>query len=356
MVEFDSSASSGSKFQDIDLDREDRVQVLAAIIDALDRYAFPEAAIKAQADIHQRLDRDGCGDIVSGHQFAETLTTQLQTLTNDRSIQVYCSPTPLPNLSANTPPTAEELAYQQRQSQRRNFDINRVERLAGNLGFLQLYGFEPPEFAGKTLAAAMTFLAHTEGLIIDLRHNRGGSPDMVALLCSYLLPAYPAVHLSDIRWPTEQRVQQSWTVPYVGGPRYLDRPIYLLIGPETATAAEELAYTLKQLNRVTLLGETTAGRANPGIGQRLHNHFWMFLPTGQVSHPVTGENWGGSGVLPDFKVPEELALKTAHYMALTDLARQTQSPSQELRAAVETVKKQLDQMQQDLISQLGGLR
>ncbi|MDV3348516.1 peptidase [Leptolyngbyaceae cyanobacterium CCMR0082] len=359
MVESDGSdgfISSGGGFQDIDLDQESRTHVLEAIAEALDRYAFPEAAAKAQADIRQRLSDGGYSDIVSGHQFAETLTNQLQTLTEDQSIQVYFSPAPLPDLNADTPPTAEELAYQKQQSQRRNFDINQVERLSGNLGFLQLYGFEPPEFAGETLAAAMAFVANTDGLIIDLRYNRGGSPGMVALLCSYLLPAYPAVHLSDVHWPSEQRTQQSWTSAYVGGPRYLDRSVYVLTGPETATAAEEFAYTLKQLDRITLIGETTAGKANPGAGQRLHDHFWMFLPTGQVLSPITGRNWEGSGVLPDFKVPIELAMKVAHYMGLTDLSKKPGALDRELEAALETVKKQLDQMQQDLISQLGGLR
>ena len=52
----------------------------------------------------------------------------------------------------------------------------------------------------------------------------------------------------------------------------------------------------------------------------------------------------------------ELALKVAHYMGLTDLSKRSQPMDQELGAALETVKKQLDQMQQDLISQLGGLR
>ena len=356
MVEADNSLNSGGDLQDIDLDQKSRADVLGAIVDALDRYALPEAAAKAQTDIRQRLSSGGYSDITSGYQFAETLTTQLQTLTQDRSVRVYFSPASLPELSADQPPTAEELAYQEQQSQRRNFDINRVERLAGNLGFLQLYGFEPPEFAGDTLAAAMVCVAHTQGLIIDLRYNRGGSPGMVALLCSYLLPPYPAVHLSDVSWPAEQRTQQSWTAPYVNGPRYVERPVYVLIGPETATAAEEFAYTLKQLKRATLIGETTAGKANPGTGQRLHDHFWMFLPTGQVINSVTGDNWEGSGVLPDFKVPVELALKVAHYMGLTDLRKQAQLVDEELEAALETVKKQLDQMQQDLISQLGGLR
>jgi C-terminal processing protease CtpA/Prc len=90
------------------------------------------------------------------------------------------------------------LAAERDRSAQRNFDVNRVERLRGNVGYLELYGFEPPEFVGEVLAAAFTFLAHSRALILDLRHNRGGSPGTVALLCSYLLPAYPATHLNDL--------------------------------------------------------------------------------------------------------------------------------------------------------------
>ncbi len=358
MVESDSFANAGSPSEDMRMDRSLCVQVLRSVAKSFDRYAFPETAALVQADIHRRIEAEGYQDIRSARQLAETLTTQLQTLTGDKSVQVYFSPAVLPELSADTPPTPEELALQQQQSQRRNFDINRVERLVGNLGYLQLYGFEPPEFAGETLAAAMTCLAHTQGLIIDLRYSQGGSPGMVALLCSYLLPAYPAQHLTNLLWPGENRLQQNWTLAYVGGPRYLERPVYLLIGPETATAAEEFAYTLKRLRRATLIGETTAGKANPGAGERLDDHFWIFLPTGRVTAPDSEESWEGSGVLPDLKVPEELSLKTAHYLGLTDLSKlsQARGASQEIEAAMATVKKQLDQMQQDLVSQLGGLR
>ncbi|MEL6138395.1 MAG: S41 family peptidase [Cyanobacteria bacterium J06628_6] len=340
---------------DIDLTPAVRAALLNEMVEALGRYALPEVAAKLQQAICDRT-QDGDSTLTSGIQFAATLTAQLQTLSADRHLCVHFSPTPLPQLTPDTEPSPDEIAHQRQQSQQRNFDINRVERLAGNIGYLQLFGFEPPEFAGAAMTAALTLLAHTDALVIDLRQNQGGSPQMVALLCSYLLPAYPPVHLTTLHWPHENRQVQNWTLPYLPGPRYLDRPVYVLISPDMAAAAEEFAYTLQQLKRVVVVGETSAGGANPGRGYRLHDHFWMFIPTGRVVSPITDSNWQGSGVVPNFKVPCELALATGHLLALKHLERHDSGPQREIQAAITTVEKQLNQMQQDLIGQMSGLR
>ncbi|MEL6162124.1 MAG: S41 family peptidase, partial [Cyanobacteria bacterium J06627_32] len=196
---------------DLPIEADERTEVLRAIADKLDEYAFPDVAEKIQVDIRDRLAAEGYQDIKSGAQLAETLTAQLQTLSSDLHLKVHFSPAVLPHLEPQTEISPEELAHQQKQGALRNFDFNRVDRLRGNVGYLELFSFEPPEFAGETAAAAMQFLANTHALIIDLRHNRGGSASMVALLSSYLLPPYPAVHLTDLHWPKEGRTQQSWT-------------------------------------------------------------------------------------------------------------------------------------------------
>lgn len=356
---------SSPQSADLPLDAEMRSQVLQAIIEKLDEYAFPKIAEKVQKDVRDRLNSDGYQDVKSGTQLAETLTAQLQTLSNDKHLKVYFSPAPLPHLEPQTEISPEELASQKRLSELRNFDINRVERLRGNVGYLELFSFEPPEFAGKTLAAAMTFITNTSALIIDLRRNRGGSASMVALLTSYLLPAYPAVHLTDLHWPKEGKTQQSWTLPYVSGSRYLDKPVYVLISPNTFSAAEEFAYNLKHLKRAVMVGETTVGGANPGSGFRLSDHFWMFIPTGQAISITTGENWEGSGVLPDFKVPGELSLKTAQLLAFRKLLRDEEegqttplekSLKREIEDSLTQVEDELNRMQQDLVSNMSKVR
>ena len=60
-----------------------------------------------------------------------------------------------------------------------NFGIRRVERLDGNVGYLDLRRVAVPANAGPAISAAMELVAGTYALILDLRHNGGGSPEGV---------------------------------------------------------------------------------------------------------------------------------------------------------------------------------
>jgi C-terminal processing protease CtpA/Prc len=330
--------------------------VLQGLIAQLDAYIFPEVAERIQADIQRRLDEGGYGDVQGGQQLADTLTAQLQALSEDRNLRLHFSPVPLPHLQPQTDPTPEELEQQRIRGSHRNFDINKVERLPGNIGYIQLFGFEPPEFAGDAINAAMTLVAHTGALIFDLRHNQGGSAAMVAFLCSYLFPPYPTLHLNDLYWAETDQTHQWWTLPYLPGSRFLEKPVFVLTSPETFSAAEEFAYNLQVLKRAKIVGETTRGGANPGRGFRLHDHFWMFMPTGQAINPVTNSNWDGTGVVPDVKVPMEVALDTAHLMALNQLleAGAEGTLRREMEETLPLVERSLNQKRQDLIANLGG--
>ncbi len=343
--------SDAAEFALTEAHRED---LLDAVLDALDHYVFPEVAAQLQASIQARREAGGYQDSGTPEALAHLLTQQLQELASDRQLKVHFSPQALPDLNPNQNPSAAELATEHHLSSLRNFDINRVERLRGNVGYLELYGFEPPEFAGDALAAAMTFLAHTQALIIDVRHNRGGSPGMVALLCSYLLPAYPAVHLNDVYWRPDDTTRQWWTTAHLPAPRYEHRPVYILTSQETFSAAEEFAYNLQVLKRAVVIGEHTPGGANPGRGYRLGDHFWMFVPTGQSINPVTQSNWATTGIVPDVKVPSELALLTAHLGSLNRLLEKASDGPQfrELQRSMLIVERELNNRRADLISQL----
>ncbi|MBE7380451.1 MAG: S41 family peptidase [Leptolyngbya sp. SIO1E4] len=336
------------------LDETQRDVLLEAVIETLNQYVFPDVATQLQQDIQQRCQDHGYQDITGSEQLAHVLTGQLQALSGDRQLTVHFSPQPLPELSPNQMPSPESMAAEKHRSSLRNFDINRVERLKGNVGYLELYGFEPPDFSGDVLAAAMTFVAQTQALIIDLRHNRGGSPAMVALLCSYLLPVHPPVHLNDVYWRPDDTTRQWWTVAHLPAPRYGHKPVYVLTSQDTFSAAEEFAYNLQVLKRATIIGEHTPGGANPGQGYRLSDHFWMFMPTGRAINPVTGSNWAKTGVIPDVKVPSELSLLTAHVMALNHLLEtEPDGPHfRELQRSMLLVERALNTRRSDLISQL----
>lgn len=159
----------------------------------------------------------------------------------------------------------------------------------------------------------MRFLNHTDALNIDLRANGGGGA-MGAVLASYLFNHNP-VHLSDFYIRERNETFQSWTLPFVPGPSYTNKPVFVLVGPQTASAAESFTYDLQAQKRVTVVGKKTAGAANPGRFVRVSEHLAVFIPDGRPLNPITLTNWEGVGIQPDIEVNIDQALECAHALA-----------------------------------------
>jgi hypothetical protein len=176
------------------------------------------------------------------------------------------APGPGPRVLGNPDnPEARRLAMRQR-GRIDNFGIRRVERLDGNVGYLDVRRVAVPANAGPAIAAAMELVTGTYALILDLRRNGGGSPDGVAFWCSYLFPEEDPAHLNDIFHADTGETRQFWALPYVPGSRYLERPVYVLTSSRTFSGGEELCYNLQALGRAELIGETTGGGAHPTRG------------------------------------------------------------------------------------------
>src|SRR6516162_7458125 len=288
-----------AKQPDMSLTADMRAEVIEGALKKLESaYVFPDVAKKMAEGIRSRLEKKEYDNITSAKQLATTLTDQLQAISHDKHLRVRYSHEPIPKRLRGEP-GPEEKARFRRDVAANNFGFEKVERLEGNVGYLELRGFLPADMAGETAASAMAFLAHTDTLIIDLRKNGGGSPGMVALMCSYLLPAEEVVHLNDLYFRPENSTHQWWTLPYVPVKRYEGKKVYLLTSKRTFSAAEEFTYNLKNLHRATIVGETTGGGAHPGGPRPINDHFSVWVPTGRAINPVSKTNWEGTGVKPD---------------------------------------------------------
>lgn len=177
----------------------------------------------------------------------------------------------------------------------------------------------PLEWAAEPLGAALTLASRAKALILDLRGNRGGDPDTVAFVCSYLLDR--RTHLNTMEWRSREPSEQSWSLPHVPGSRFGgSKPLYVLTSDSSFSAAEELAYDLQQLGRAVVVGERTRGGAHPCKGWTVHPHLEVTVPMGRAVNPVSGTNWEGTGVQPDISCPAADALDQAHALALVRLA------------------------------------
>jgi hypothetical protein len=200
-----------------------------------------------------------------------------------------------------------------RRAARENFGFRKLEILEGNVGYLDLRIFDKSDPALETGAAAMKFLSHADSIILDLRSNRGGHPQMVRMIAGCFIKG--RIRLNTILDRDGNVREEIWTPPDGEGPDLQDRDLYILTGPRTASAAESFTYMMKGLKRAVIVGTRTAGAANPGGFRHAGDGFLVFIPTGRPVSPFSGDNWEGRGIVPDLEVPEAGALEKAHALA-----------------------------------------
>jgi hypothetical protein len=303
------------------IDASMRSRVIDGILKHLgDSYVFPDVAKKMQKAIRGRLKNKEYDKITSGQELAKLLTKHLQEVSRDKHLRVMCSALKLPRRPEGKEADPKQRERFRARMKKLNAGFQKVERLPGNVGYLELRGFLDHEIAAEPAAAAFNFLANADALIIDLRKNGGGNPKTVALVCSYFFDEKP-VHLNSLYWRKGNRTEEFWTLKKVAGKRYLDKDVFILTSKRTFSAAEEFTYNLKNLKRATVVGETTGGGAHPGGGFPVGDHFIIFVPTGRAINPITKTNWEGVGVKPDIVVTADKALDTAHKEAIKRLLK-----------------------------------
>ncbi len=278
-------------------------------------YVFPDQAERAAAAIEARLEA-GEYDDLDEVTLAGRVTGHLQEITGDRHLAVRLGgpgPRREPGREPDQPPDREKMRQLGRLD---NFGIRRVERLDGNVGYIDLRRMAMPANAGPAITAAMELVAGTYALIIDMRHNGGGSPEGVVFWCSYLVDEGTPTHFNDIFRADTGETRQFWALPYVPGTRYPDHPVYLLTSDRTFSGGEDLCYTLQALGRAEAIGETTGGGAHPTRPFPVSAAVHIAVPFARSVNPVTGTNWQGTGVVPDVAVPAAQAYDVAYARAL----------------------------------------
>jgi len=323
---------------DMTIDASTRDAVIDGVLKELtDYYVFPDTAARMTQSIWQRRQRREYDAITSGRTLAEVLTAHLRERSGDRHLAVRYSATVLPQFPFPSPPPPPEALEDAR---RQHYGFAKVDRLAGNIGYLDLRAFAPARLMGDTAAAAMTSLADSAAVILDLRQNGGGGPDGVALIASYLFD-HP-VRLDDIYDRPSNETRQYWTLESVPGKRLTRKDVYVLTSGRTFSAAEDFTYALKNLKRVTVVGEVTGGGAHLARRRRVNDHFVVIVPVGRPISPVTHTDWEGTGVQPDIKVSAAQALDTAHLKALEKIAPAASGPMKtEVFVEIERLRKEL---------------
>lgn len=274
-------------------------------------YMDPAVGERINTVLHARLAAGAYQDAGTPETLASRLTADLQSVAHDKHLAVIVIPPSPPGGTAGS-----AAAISRRESARRdNGGIRRVEVLRGNVGYLDMSYFWHLDEGTRQVADAMRLLANADALIVDMRNNSGGSPEMVAYVMSYFFEG-GRMPLFDIT-PRYGRPSRYFTsrVPRPDG----RRPMYVLTAAHSFSGAEGLAFLLQDRGRAEVVGEVTAGAANPGKPYPVNQWFEAVVPNGRLLSVPSGRNWEGTGVTPDVPVPAADACRVAHERALVRL-------------------------------------
>ncbi len=143
--------------------RNDVIDRIAELI--VERYVYEDVSKRCAARLR---DRHAAGEFraAGDADFAAAVTTVLRRDCDDEHMELI--------VASGEAPTRGPDDWMER-LRRRNYDFAELRHLEGNVGYLDLRSFPPPDLAATTAAGAMSFLSATDAIIIDLRNNEGGA-------------------------------------------------------------------------------------------------------------------------------------------------------------------------------------
>ena len=324
-----------------------------------DGYVIETTATKLSQLLTSEDFLQRCRQQKSADSIADFMTTELNKIANDKHLSVHYDPQWVKELKEYRASDQETAFADKRVLEKPsdNYGFKQVEMLEGNIGYVDIRSFADSHLGGATLESAMKFLQHADGIIIDLRHNFGGSPFMINTLASYFFDL-DTVHLStfESRGSGQITQTQEWTSPYVPGPRFKDAPLYILTSQNSASAAEAFSYAMKNLGRATLVGEVTAGAGHGRNTEIVNDDYILSLPTTRGVDPRTNDSWEGKGVKPNIETPSDNALNVAYADVLKTLINKGSQNSKLQQWAYPTAKAKSSQyvVDQEDIKRLVG--
>ena len=182
--------------------------------------------------------------------------------------------------------------------------------LPNNLAYFAINEFETSKSREKFMSI-FDSLANTTALILDIRRNGGGSTDVSILRCLTDKPIKQAQYFVRKYVPTyrawggreegivwQQEPQSEWSP---NGNKLYKKPVVLLIGPQTFSAAEDFAVIFDSMKRGKMIGEATAGSTGQPLPFSLPGGLMGRVCTKRDLYP-DGKVFVGEGIKPDIEI------------------------------------------------------
>jgi hypothetical protein len=278
-------------------------------------YVSPDTGRLVATHLRARAAAGAFDDAADNVALGSLLSEAIRTVSGDRHLAVRVAP-PGGGMGPGGPVRRADGAAEP-PSDPAAIGFTRVERLEGNVGYVELAGplGRPggqgrPEADAAVIGEMLRGLDGTDVMILDLRRSPGGSAPLANVLLSHFLPA--GVHSLSVHSRETEETVHRHTFAEVPGPRRTEVPLYVLTSGRTFSAGEDIAFVLQSQGRATLVGERTAGGGRNNAMVPLGHGLVASISVTRVLDPRTGEEaWERVGVAPDVEVAADDALEAA---------------------------------------------
>ncbi|MBG8556123.1 S41 family peptidase [Hymenobacter guriensis] len=150
-------------------------------------YVFPDKATFISKHLRSQVKKHTYASLAKEpEKLAVQIQADIYTAHRDPHMAVEYNPALAQRIQRSDQESEEETLQFAQWEKDNNFMFKKVELLPGNIGYFPFTIFVGQVKEAKPIiASALGFLANSSAIIIDLRENNGGQPEMVSQLESY---------------------------------------------------------------------------------------------------------------------------------------------------------------------------
>ncbi len=177
-----------------------------------------------------------------------------------------------------------------------------AELVDGSIGYVSFNFFMDPLQVMPVFNGAMERFMDADAVILDVRGNGGGIPEMAMGMIGWLVDE--RCHVGTL----QLRAGELKLLAYPR-PETFPGPVVVLVDDFSGSAAELFAGGLQDLGRATVVGTTTAGAVLGSVFEKLPNGDRFQYAAINLTLARSGVSLEGRGVVPDVEAgPERQAL------------------------------------------------